>query len=468
MSTWVDQELATVQLGDQRRHCRLRQMVSAMAKMPGSSIPAAFKSHAEATAAYRFLHAPGVVPGDIMDAVSQAVVARCAGRPLVLAIEDTTSFSFNHHPATSGMGPLSGQVSGFLMHSVLMATPDGVPLGVLDQTVWARDPDGPRTADLYQKRPFAEKESARWVTALQAVYQRLDPATRVLCVADREADIYELFAAPRPTNADLLIRNSNNRRLVGASSTYLWETLAAQPVAGELVLQLPRRAQEKPRTTRLSVRHCEVTLHPPAHRVGGEKLPPVPVAAVEARELDPPAGKKPIVWVLLTTLPVADLAAALQCVSYYSRRWLIERYHYTLKSGGCRFEDSQLQDYEALTRLLALQCLVAWRLLWLTYLSRTAVEQPCTVAFTDLEWRVLHLAVREIDPHFLRQSGYEASSNAPPSLHTAVRWLGKLGGFLGRKGDGEPGVKVLWGGLATLHNIVLGVMIAKNIDVCNA
>ncbi|MEI6500136.1 MAG: IS4 family transposase, partial [Armatimonadota bacterium] len=104
---------------------------------------------------------------------------------------------------------------------------------------------------------------------------------------------------------------------------------------------------------------------------------------------------------------------------------------------------------------------VAWRLLWLTYLSRAAPEQPCTVAFTDLEWRVLHLAVREIDPHFLRQSNYEASSGLPPALRTAVRWLGKLGGFLGRKGDGEPGIKVLWHGLATLNNIVLGAMIAQ-------
>ena len=187
----------------------------------------------------------------------------------------------------------------------------------------------------------------------------------------------------------------------------------------------------------------------------------MPVAAVEAREIDPPAGKKPLVWVLLTTLPVADLAAAVQCVSYYSRRWLIERYHYTLKTGGCRFEDSQLHDLATLTRLLAVQCLVAWRLLWLTYLSRTAPEEPCTVAFTDLEWWMLHLAVRKIDLPFWRRSGYDPSSGLPPPLRTAVRWVAKLGGFLGRKGDGEPGVKVLWDGLATLNNIVLGAMIAR-------
>ena len=461
MVPWLINELAKVRLGDPRRWRRLLKMVSTLAMRPGSSIPKAFPRHAEATAAYRFLHSPEVVPGEIIAGVSQAVVERCAGLPLVLALQDTTSFNFQQHPATSGMGPLNGRVNGFLMHSVLLATPAGVPLGLLDQTVWARDPQGPRTAALYQKRPFADKESHRWVAALQAVQERLDPTTRVLNIADREADIYEVFAETRSLNSDLLIRNSNNRRLQDGPDAYLWQALAAQPVAGELTLQLPRRVQEKPRTTRLAIRYCAVTLRPSTRRVGEEPLPPVSVTAVEARELDPPAGKKPIVWVLLTTLPVADLAAAVQCVSYYSRRWLIERYHYTLKSGGCRFEDSQLQDFAALTRLLALQCLVAWRLLWLTYLSRTEPEQPCTVAFTDLEWRILHRAMRKIDPAFLRRSGYDASSGLPPPLRTAVRWMAKLGGFLGRKGDGEPGIKVLWEGLTILHHIVLGAMLAQ-------
>lgn len=467
MSDWVSHELATVQLGDARRHSRLERMVSTMVDNPGGSIPGTFHTHAETAAAYRFLHSPAVDPAEIMAAVGRAVADRCAEQELVLALQDTTSFSFANRPATTGLGPLNGHVQGFLMHSVLAVTPAGVPLGLIDQAVWARDSQGPRTRDLWSQRPFAEKESQRWVTSLRAVHERLGPRTRVLSIADRESDIYEVFAEPRPDGCELLIRNSNNRRLQGGTASHLWEQLAAEPVAGELTLQLPRRAQEKPRTTKLAVRFCQVVLHPPHRRVGGEKLAPVPLTAVEARELEPPAGKAPIVWVLLTTLPVADFAAAVQCATYYSRRWLIERYHFTLKTGGCRIEDSQLRDFEALTRLLALDCLVSWRLLWLTYLSRVNGEQPCTVAFTELEWRVLHLAVRELDPLFLRHNNYDQSAGQPPPLHTAVRWLGKLGGFLGRKGDGEPGIKVLWAGLERLHNIVLGVMIAKNIDVCN-
>ena len=465
MTDWIDDELATVELGDRRRQRRLKRMVARLVQRPGSSIPKAFATHAEATAAYRFLHSEAVAAPAIMAGVFHAVSQRAAAHELVLAIQDTTTFSYQQHPATRGLGPLNGYVQGFLMHSVLVASPAGVPLGLIDQAVWARDPDAPRTRDLWSQRPFAEKESQRWVAALQAVHERLSATTRVLHLADREADIFEVFAAPRPAQAELLIRNSNNRRL--AAGAHLWETLAAQPVAGELALCLPRRAQEGPRTIRLQVRFGPVTLHPPHRRVGGEPLAPLPVTAVEARELDPPAGKAPIAWVLLTTLPVADLAAAVQCVTYYSRRWLIERYHFTLKTGGCRLEDSQLRDFAALRRLLALQCLVAWRLLWLTYLSRAAGEQPATVAFTDLEWQVLHLAVQQRDPHFHRQSGYDASSGEPPPLRTAVRWLGKLGGFLGRKGDGEPGIKALWDGLMILYHIVLGVALAQGLDVCN-
>ena len=468
MADWVAKELATVRLGDARRESRLKRMVSTMAYHPGGSIPQTFATHAEATAAYRLLHSDAVDPGAILAATAAATTARCRGQELVLALQDTTSFTFTGHAATRGLGPLNGRAQGLLMHSVLAVTPAGVPLGLIDQTVWARDPAGPRTRDQWRQRPFVAKESQRWVTSLRAVHTRLGGQTRVLSIADREADIYEVFAEPRPAGCDLLLRNANNRRLLAGPQAHLWARLASLPPAGTVTLALPRRAQEGPRATRLAVRFEAVVLHPPARRVGGAALAPVPLTAVEARECDPPAGKAPIVWVLLTTLPVADLSAAVQCVTYYSRRWLIERYHFALKSGGCRFEDSQLRDVAALTRLLALDCLVAWRLLWLTYLSRVDGAQPCTAAFTDLEWRVLHQAVGALDPLFLRHNPHDASGGQPPPLRTAVRWLGKLGGFLGRPGDGEPGVKVLWTGLTRLQNIVLGVMLAKHSeDLCN-
>jgi hypothetical protein len=271
-----------------------------------------------------------------------------------------------------------------------------------------------------------------------------------------------VFAEPRPAGSELLIRNSYDRLLEGEQRAYLQKVVRAQAVAGQLQLEVRRRLDRPPRTAELQVRFCALTLHPPHHRLGGAKLPPVRVWAVHVLEADPPAGETPVEWLLLTTLEVEDLEAACRCVFYYSRRWLIERYHYTLKS-GCRIEQSQLRSFAALWRLLELYCVVAWRLLWLTHLSRVEGEQPCTVALAELEWRVLYEAMRELGCHD------EPLPVEPPRLREAVRWVAKLGGFIGRKGDGEPGVKVLWRGLMTLHQLVRGVLIARQLaDVYNA
>ena len=212
-----------------------------------------------------------------------------------------------------------------------------------------------------------------------------------------------------------------------------------------------RRQPERPaRLARVEVRWRELELQPSTYGRPRPASPPVPVTAIYVREIGGPPQGPPVEWMLLTTLPVATLAEAGRCVQYYTWRWLIERYHYTLKS-GCRLEDSQLRTERALERLVVLYSAVAWRLLWLTYEARRDSTQPCTVAFTVREWETL----------FRVQRGPQAPlPAAPPPLGEVVRWLGQLGGHPGRRGDSEPGVKVLWRGLTRLQDILIGFELA--------
>jgi hypothetical protein len=166
------------------------------------------------------------------------------------------------------------------------------------------------------------------------------------------------------------------------------------------------------------------------------------VYVVDVHEVAPPAGEKAIHWVLLTTFPVETVAQAQRIVQWYSYRWLIERLHYVLKS-GCKIEASQLRTEIRLERLLALYTLVAWRRLWLTYQARVTPDAPCTVALQSAEWQAL----------FLFTQRRQRLPDTPPSRHQAVRWIAQLGGFLGRKSDGEPGVKVIWRGWTRLQDI---------------
>ena len=461
MLSWIHGELQTLCLKDARRCARVESMVQAMAKNPTGSVPQVFSSHADIAAAYRLLACEAVTPEAIVAALSDACVARMAPHSVVLAIQDTTTLNFTHHPATAGRGPLAEpHVLGFLAHTVLAVSAQGVPLGIVYQKQWARDPEAERTSSKRHQRPFAEKESFRWVESLRVVHERIPADVTVINVADREGDIYEVFAEPRPPNSELLIRACYNRRLC-EQDQQLFELLEAQPVAGDMTVRLRRRPDRKPADVCLQLRHCLVTLRPPSHRVEPVTPAPVTLTAILVTERCPPAaGRKPVRWLLLTTLSVESLEDARRIVTYYTRRWLIERLHYTLKS-GCRIEDSQLRSVARLGRLLALYCVVAWRLLWMLYLSRAEPDCPCSIALTHQEWRLLYLAWQ----HLHHQDA--ALPTTPPPLREVVRRIAQLGGFIGRKADGDPGVKTLWRGLMRLQDIVLGATIAYQ-DVCNA
>jgi hypothetical protein len=455
MQSWVETELAELNLGDKRRNERIMHMVERIAEKPKGSIPRIFNTHAEMTAAYRALRSEAIEPEAICEAAIQACLERVKGEKMVLAIQDTTTFNFTSHPATEGTGPLSDPyIRGFLLHDVLAVSTDGVPLGLLHQKLWTRDEES--TRDQRKQRPFEDKESFRWVESLRAIHEVIPADTTVLTVADREADIYEMFAEPRPENSELLIRGCYNRRLCDEEQ-HLWDALDAQPVSGILTVALRRHPKRKARQARLAVRFRSVTLNPPHYRVENTQFEPVTLTAILVTEPKPPWGERPVRWLLLTTLPVDSLESACECIEYYGLRWLIERYHYTLKS-GCKIEDSQLRTVKRLERLLCLYFVVAWRLLWITYASRVGGGQPCTVAFTELEWRTAYRAQHPNKP----------PPRKPPSLEQMVRWVAQLGGFIGRKGDGEPGVKVLWRGLTRLQDIVLGAMLATQQDVYNA
>lgn len=453
---WVDDDLATLDLGDERRNRRARQMIEGFAQRPGASLTTVFEDRAEIAAGYRLLNNDAVAPDQIRAALQRGTIGRLADLEVVLVPQDTTCLDFSGHPATEGLGPTGGPKGsghGLFVHSALAVSPEGVPLGLLHQQDWARDRAQAGSRHQRKQRPFEDKESSRWLATVQMVEAAVPDDKLLIQIADRESDIFEVLAAPRRAGAHVLIRAYRERRLAD-EGTRLWPTVEAQPVAQEFELLVHEGPQRTVRKAQLQLRFCAVTLRPPKNGVHDPALEPVTVTAVEVREIDAPEHATPILWRLLTDLPVDDVADARQCVHYYERRWLIERFHFTLK-GGCQIEESQLRTIAGLERLLALLSAVALRLLWMTYAARVHPQAPCTVAFTDAEWRVLY-----------RYYNAQAPPDQPPTLSEAVWWLARLGGFMGRKGDGEPGVKVLWRGILRLHDLVAGFLLAHP-DVCN-
>ena len=443
VENWASQEFGAAVLGDARRTARLVELATVLARKPSASFPAAVDDMAQLKAAYRFFANPAIEPEAILAPHLQATYSRLQALPRVLAVQDTTYLDWTDHPHTRGLGPLvSAHHQGLVVHSTLAFSPEHVPLGLLAQEVWARDPADYAQLPDPKTRPIDDKESHKWLTSLAAVGlgRTACPQTQFISVGDREADVYDLFLAERPTGVELLVRATQDRA-VAEPERRLWAAVSAEPVSAELSVTVPRHAQQPARTARLSLRWRSVRLKPPKHR-RDEHLPGVTLWAVWAVELAPPAGVPPLDWFLLTSVPIQAAAEAVERLEWYSVRWGIEVWHKVLKS-GCRVEQRQLETAERLRRSLSLFSVIAWRILYAVWLSRTLPAADCTILLAPDEWQALYCFIHQV----------AVAPADPPNLHQAVRWIAQLGGFPGRRHDGEPGATVLWRGFQRLADI---------------
>ncbi|MBD2012447.1 IS4 family transposase [Microcoleus sp. FACHB-53] len=445
--SWAAEELKTVNLGDKRRNRRLIKIVEDLSAMPIASVTQAARDGAAVQGIYEFWGNVRVGSNEILAAHRDSTLARVEGQELVLAVQDTTELDFSSQPCKQGLGALSKKdAHGLKVHSVLCVSPLGVPLGVLHQKVWAREKNRRTTGHQDRKRAIEQKESHRWLESLELTQQWIPQDKQVVTVADREADIYELFALPRREGSEFLIHACQPRGVKQTATDIdiksLQEAIGQTAACGELTLELQRTPKRKARTATLTVRISSLELQPPLHHPQRNSLKPVKVQVVWAIEEMPPVGEKAIAWLLLTTLEVTSLEQAERCLRWYTYRWLIERYHYTLKS-GCRLEQLQLERADRLERALATYAIVAWRLLWLTYEARCHPEESIEGILPAHYWQALYCHIYQTT----------VLPNDPPTLADCVRWIARLGGFLGRRQDGEPGVKTLWLGLQRLHDM---------------
>jgi hypothetical protein len=440
---WAVNEFADAELGDVRRTKRLVELAHVLAQHPTAALPEACGDGAMLKAAYRFFSNDDIDPQDVLSSHIESTYSRLDKVPLVLAVQDTTEVDWTGHPATTGLGPLGHTAcQGLHVHSTLAFTPERVPLGLLAQHVWARDPDDVGKRKRRKQLPMSQKESQKWLTSLEAVFNARDwcAPTRFVSVGDREADVFDLLAAERPAGVELLVRAAWDRG-VEVPERYVWATVAAQPVVEHLTLQVPRRGTQPGREATLALRFCPLTLCPPRHRKSAG-LPSVALWAVQVREIDPPMDVKPIEWLLLTTVEVRTAADAIERVTWYVCRWGIEVWHRILKS-GCRIEARQLATGERLQRCLTLYSVIAWRVFYAIMLARAVPEMPCNVLLEIEEWQALYCAIHHCP----------TPPEEPPSLDQAERWIAQLGGFVGRRRRDQPGAETLWRGFQHLTDL---------------
>jgi hypothetical protein len=397
------------------------------------------------------------------------LLQRAAKQSCVLVIQDTTELDFTPMKTMTGRGPLNDESrQGFFMHSLYVVSEAGLPLGVLEASIVAREQEAFRQSAARRHRPIEAKESFRWVEGYlraQKVAQQL-PDCEVISISDREGDIYEVFEAweragqeggPR---AHWIIRGMKDRvleDLEGEASQKLFAALASAPELGTAEFSVTAKRSTKKvrgstvqttrsaRVVRQRLRAMHITPRVPYRR--DSKLLAVSFWAVLAEEIDPPAGEDPLCWLLLTSMEVTTLETARRMVALYLRRWDIEVFHRVLKT-GCRVEQIQLKEKQAVLNCLTLYAIIAWRLLYLTHLGRQCPQLPCSLVFTEAEWGATCkvAAAKQIGGHKKGEPLRE------PSLGEFIALVARFGGHLGRRGDNPPGAQALWQGLARVRD----------------
>jgi hypothetical protein len=442
---WAEQEWGSAPLGDSRLVQRLVTLGRDRYARPQASIPQTCGSRAKTKAAYRFFDHERATLQNLIAPHIESTTRRIAGEKVVLAIQDTTTLNYSTHPATENLGPIGSSptgIIGLILHGTLAVNTEGTPLGLLDAQCWARNPEEYGKKAKRHSLPIEEKESNKWLKSFQAATATAKscPDTTIVSVGDREADIYELFAlADKTPKAPYLLVRARHDRKLAEEQGQLLEHLNSCLEAGIQEIVVPRRGNRPARTARLSIRYSKVTLAQPKRVAEASQLS---IWAVIAEEQQVPEGVEPLKWVLLTTAPVENFEDACERLVWYTQRWTIEVFHRTLKS-GCLIENRQLGSANRLEACLAIDLVVAWRIHHLTKLGRETPDVPCSVFFEEAQWKALVTFVTK-NP---------VPAETPPTLREATRMLAVIGGFLGRKCDGEPGTQVLWLGLQRLDDI---------------
>ena len=431
---------------------RSKHLLEAFAANPAASINGACDGWGDTVAAYRFFDNKAVTPKEILRPHREATVRRMGQHPVVLVVQDTTELDYTKHPPKDVRCLNKAERLGLYSHIHLAVTPDKLILGVVGLDHFDRDAQTLGKSDERSSLPIEKKESFRWLRGYRLACQLAadSPGTQIVSVADREADIYDIFIDAQQkhgTSADYLIRARVDRCIPEhdlASGPAVFYKVRAAVGASRLlttrVIDLGETPKRKARVARLEVRALRLEVKPPHER---SHLPSVTMNVVLVEEVGGPGDDTDVSWLLLTSLPVGTVEEVSKIIDYYAARWAVEVYFRTWKT-GCRVEEIQLETQARLKNCLAMYAIVAWRVLYLTYLNRTCPTLPCTVVFEECEWKSVWLVVAK-----------QPLPKKPPELAEMMRLLTQLGGYNNRPSEPPAGPQPLWIGLRRMADFCL-------------
>lgn len=449
---WAQHLFQHASLGDARRVKRLIALSATLAAHMGKSVPQASQTTADIEAAYRFIRNEAISADAIAEAGFMATKQEALAFDTLLALKDTSSLNFSHKGVRDELGHITSHLSsrGFQAHSVLLYAPSHNQLiGLIEQHLRTRDIATMGKHKNATKRPYWEKESFKWQQASQNVANRLGQhMAHAVSVCDREADLIEYLQYKLEHQQRFVVRSMISRHIEEAEGKLHLYGHSLQS-AGERMVEVVQKGGRKARVATCEVRFAPVTLKMPSNKVG-ESTPLFYVSCIEKGNDDG------LCWHLLTSEPVTTTEQALTILCWYEKRWLIEDFHKSWKSGGTQVEDLRLQSKGNLERMITILAFIAVRVQQLRHLGlqeEQAKQQSCETLLGCKAWKLLWLKVEQCKP-----------PKQAPSVHWAYLSLGKLAGWHDSKGTGVVGWERLWEGWFKLQTILEGYELALSLE----
>jgi hypothetical protein len=445
--SWVEAEFKAIELGDARLNRRAIKIIETLGLAPGRTIPQAFQSWGSIKACYNFFSNGLISEKKIITPHVKQTIERIKEYPVVLLPNDTSELDYNSKDAMDGRERITNTKKGLWLHPTIAVTPERLMLGIVDINFWKRKAEINLKGSERDKLPIEEKESYRWLESYRRTCEIAREAanTQIITISDREGDIIEVFdeVAKQKENgkaADVIIRSQYDRLLEGKKGKQdkLRKKLYEASSLGEIEFVVPPTEKRSGRKVKQKLKGVSVSIKP------GNKKIAVQINAIMAIEEDPPKGEDPLIWILLTNLPVSTFEDVVKVIQYYLCRWEIETFFKVLKS-GCKIEERQLQTTERMKALITVFMILAWRVMFTMMMGRVCGEMACDVIFDEAEWKAVYKILNK----------KQALPQKAPLLGEFITMIAILGGYVDRNTEGPPGVKVVWKGMARMVDFAL-------------
>jgi len=445
LEKWVVEQWQESNFGDKRRNRRAIKLGTSLLNKPNASLPAQTEKWSILKASYRILNSPSINHKNVQEIHWKKTINKTSNNQVTLFLQDTSELDYSSKKKVSGLGPIGNhRGKGIMLHSCLAieyAAANINVLGLAHQQIWCRDNMSHRKSESRKQRLSRKNEGDLWENSLEEISTFANQVKdNWISVGDRGNDIFSFIRFCKNSSWHYVIRAKHNRIIICKDGKKSKLIDYARKFESEAIKKIKLQSKEE---VNLDVGWGKIKISTPRNYFKITEYEEIDACCIRCWN-----DEAKLEWILLTNVTVNNVYDALEKIDWYKARWLIEEYHKCLKT-GCQVEKRNLQTAGALQVLLGFFGILATKLLEIKFIAKKSPKEFAKLLIEPLILKVI----------CLRFHIPENSITVKQFWHC----IAQMGGFIGRKSDGDPGWQTTWKGWLRVLDMVNAI---KSIAKC--